>query len=108
MNKNNEDKPYSIYPPSKWYNRERFPLIPVIKRRKRDEHNASSFSFKWLFFTLWTLSHPCIEISIVLSSHWGIGIIGVLPYLRWAVCIPIPLSVGLAVDRFLSRDPRLK
>jgi hypothetical protein len=87
----------------KWYNRNIFPLLPVIERRKSNEHNTSSFSFRWLIFTFWTLDHFSFELSIVATEHWGVGVIGILPYLRWVIAIPCPESLGIKISNLLGR-----
>lgn len=79
------------YRKEKWYNNHVFPLIPIIIVKKKDKYNTSGFSFKWLFFNLWSLDSFAFELSFVCTSHWGIGIIGILPYLRWVVTIPLPI-----------------
>jgi len=87
----------------KWYNRNIFPLIPILKIKKADKYNTSSISFKWLVFTFWSLDNPHFELSIVADTHWGIGAIGILPYLRWVVTIPCPRSIGRWIDNKFSR-----
>jgi len=39
---------------------------------------------------MWTLDHIDFECAIVFSDHWGVGVTAILPYLRIAICIPIP------------------
>lgn len=94
------------YRKEKWYNKNIFPLIPVITIKKSNEHNTSSFTFRWLFFTIWTLDSFHFEISLVADTHWGIGIIGILPYLRWAVTIPCPEKLGMWFSKNLNRKPK--
>lgn len=94
------------YRKEKWYNRNVFPLIPVITVRKANEHNTSSFTFRWLFFTIWTLDSFSFELAFVATTHWGIGLIGILPYIRWVVAIPCPERFGILIDRKLNRRPR--
>ena len=89
----------------KWYNKNVFPLVPVIETRKANEHNTSSFSFRWLIFTFWTLDSFSFEFSIVATEHWGIGFVGVLPYLRWVVAVPCPEWLGIKLSKLLSRKP---
>lgn len=93
------------YRKEKWYNKNVFPLIPVITTRKADKHNTSRFTFRWLFFTIWTLDSFSFELAIVATTHWGIGLIGILPYLRWVVTIPCPESLGIWFDRKFNRKP---
>ena len=90
----------------KWYNKNVFPLVPVITIRKANEHNTSSFTFRWLFFTIWTLDSFSFELSVVATTHWGIGFIGILPYIRWVVAIPCPERLGILIDRKLGRRCR--
>ena len=94
------------YRKEKWYNKNIFPLIPVIQIKKADQHNTSSFSFRWLFFTIWTLDSFQFEFTIVANTHWGVGVIGLLPYLRWVITIPCPEKLGIWIDRKLSRKPK--
>lgn len=91
------------YRKEKWYNRNVFPLIPVIQVRKANKYNTSNFTFRWLFFTGWSLDRFGFEISVVADTHWGIGVIGILPYLRWVVTIPCPEKLGIIIDRNLGR-----
>ena len=93
------------YKPRKWYNAYKFPLVPVIAVRKRNEYNTKSMSFHWLFFQFWTLDSVCIEASIVCSTHWGIGFIGLLPYLRWVITIPCPNGLEHWIQQNLWRKP---
>lgn len=94
----------SSFKPRKWYNNHIFPLIPTLKIKKADEHNTSGFTFKWLFFTIWTLDSPSFEIAIVADTHWGIGFVGLFPYLRWVIAIPCPEKVGMWINKNLSRS----
>jgi hypothetical protein len=87
----------------KWYNKNIFPLVPVVECSKADEHNTSSFSFRWLFFTMWTIDEPCFEVSIVTDTHWGVGVTGLFPYFRWCVSIPCPENIGMWIHRNFSR-----
>ena len=101
----NNEAVSQFYKPKKWYNKDVFPLIPVITTRQPNQYNTRSFYFKWLFFTFWTLDIFSFEVSFVASSHWGIGFIGVLPYLRWAVTVPIGDKIGFKIDKHLNRKP---
>jgi len=87
----------------KWYNKNIFPLVPVLEVKKADEHNTSGFTFRWLFITLWTLDSVQFEFAIVVDTHWGLGIVGILPYLRWVIAIPCPESLSIWIDRHTSR-----
>jgi len=89
-----------------WYNNYTFPLIPTIKSVKADEHNTHSFLFHWLVFKFWTLDSFSFEISFVITSHWGIGFIGILPYLRWAIAIPFPENAAMWSQKYLWRKPK--
>ena len=88
----------------KWYNKNVFPLIPILEIKKADKHNTSGFSFRWLFFTFWSLDSLGFEVSFVISNHWGIGFIGILPYLRWVIAIPCPEKLSIYINKKLSRD----
>ena len=93
------------YRKEKWYNRNIFPLVPVIRFKKADEHNTRSFNFRWLIFTFWSLDSFQFELSFNVDTHWGIGITFLLPYLRGVIAIPCPESFGMWADRKLSRKP---
>ena len=54
------------YRKEKWYNRNIFPLVPVITIKKADEHNTNGFTFRWLFFTFWSLDAFQFELSLTL------------------------------------------
>ena len=47
----NNEAVSQFYKPKKWYNKDVFPLIPVITTRQPNQYNTRSFYFKWLFFT---------------------------------------------------------
>lgn len=94
------------YRKEKWYNRNIFPLVPLITIKKSDDNNTSGFTFRWMVFTFWSLDSFSFELSIVATTHWGIGIIGILPYLRWVIAIPCPERLGIFIDRKLGRKPR--
>jgi hypothetical protein len=89
----------------KWYKRNIFPIIPIIETRKGNKYNTDSFSFRWLFITIWTIDSFCFELSLVANNHWGIGIIGLFPYFRFAFTIPCPISVGMWTQKNLDRKP---
>lgn len=89
----------------KWYNKNIFPLIPVIERRKENKYNTSSFSFRWLFFTFWTLDGFQFELAFTIDTHWGIGVTFLLPYLRGVIAIPCPERLVYWVHRKLNRRP---
>ncbi len=91
----------------RWYSSDIFPLVPVITTRRANEHNTSSFSFKWLFFTVWSLDAFEFEVTVVCDAHWGIGVVGVFPYIRWVVCIPCPYRLQYWVQRNLWRRPKV-
>lgn len=64
---------------------------PYWRVKHRDEYNTKNYSFEWMFFNFWTLDQVSFEFTLVISDHWGIGFIGLLPYLRWGITIPMPL-----------------
>lgn len=88
-----------------WYNNYNFSLIPTLNIRKADKYNTKSFQFNWLFIKLWSLDSFSFELSFTISSHWGIGFIGLLPYLRFVFCIPLSESLGMWIDKNLDRKP---
>ncbi|HAH55793.1 MAG TPA: hypothetical protein DCM02_11085 [Flavobacterium sp.] len=95
------------YRVQKWYNKQIFPLIPVIDIKKENENNTSGFSFRWLFFTFWSLDSFQFELSFNIDTHWGIGFTFLLPYLRGVIAIPCPEKLGFWFDRTFSRKVRL-
>lgn len=90
----------------KWYKKQIFPLVPIIETRESDEHNTYHFSFRWLFITIWTLDSFEFEFSVVIDNHWGIGFVGILPYLRWVIAIPCPTELGMWMHKKLWRKPK--
>jgi hypothetical protein len=94
------------YRKEKWYNRNIFPLIPIITIKKVNEHNTSGFTFRWLFFTFWSLDAFQFELSFNIDSHWGIGVTFLFPYLRGVIAIPCPEKLGIWIDRNLGRKVR--
>lgn len=91
---------------SKWHNSYIFPLIPILSTRKRDEHSANGFTFQWLFIKVWSLEHIEFEIAVNISTHWGIGITAIVPYLRIVLCIPCPEILTMKIDKIFSRSPK--
>ena len=89
-----------------WYNKYIFPLVPIIRKRSGDKYNTSSFYFKWLFFSFWTLDFFSFEISLVADTHWGIGFTALLPYSRVIICLPCPIGLGFKIDELLKRKPK--
>lgn len=88
----------------KWYNKNIFPLVPVLEIKSRDGEQKKGFVFRWMFLTVWDLDFPSFEVSVVADTHWGLGIIGILPYLRWVFTIPCPEKVSTWVYRNLNRN----
>ena len=91
------------YRRQKWYNKNIFPLVPVIEVKKANKHNTSGFTFRWLFITLWSLDSFQFELSLTADTHWGLGFKGMIPYLRWVVSIPCSEKLGIKIDERLSR-----
>jgi hypothetical protein len=88
----------------KWYSKQIFPLVPLLEIKKEDEYNTSGFTFRWLFLTVWVLDSFKFEFAIVADTHWGIGFVGILPYLRWVFAIPCPVKLGIWIDNKLQRQ----
>lgn len=92
----------------KWYKKNIFPLLPIINTRPADDHNTKSFSFKWLFFHIWTRDSFDFELAIVADPcHWGFGITMLLPYLRFVATIPVPESISIKIQKYLWRRPKI-
>jgi len=88
----------------RWYNNRTFPLVPMLEIKKANKHNTSGFTFKWLFFTVWTLDNLSFELAIVADTHWGVGLVGLLLYLRWVIAIPCPYKLDVWISRNFSRN----
>jgi len=41
----------------KWWHHPSFPLIPMFEIVQKDEWNAKSWSFSWLWLRMWSLEH---------------------------------------------------
>jgi hypothetical protein len=84
----------------KWYNLERFPLVPKLSKDAATEYSTSGFSFRWLFFKIWSRDAFDFEIAFTIDpTHWGIGFTALLPYLRVVVCVPFPVKIGIWFQR---------
>lgn len=92
----------------KWYKNSLFPLLPLLRLYKRDSRHSSGFCFQWLFVKVWTLDHIEIELSFVCSTHWGIGITGIIPYLRFVFCLPCPERLEVWFSDKTNRAPTLE
>jgi hypothetical protein len=93
------------YTKPKWYRNPKFALLPILRFKQANEHNTSGFQFDWLFLRLWSLDAFGFEFGVVADNHWGVGVIGILPYLRWTCCIPCPERVGMWFQANLWRRP---
>jgi hypothetical protein len=91
----------------KWYRVRKFPLIPILNIREADRHNNRQFTFRWLFIKIWSHDQFAFELSVVLSTYWGLGFVGVVPYLRWVISIPIHEDFAIKIDKVLSRRKRI-
>ena len=91
------------YRKESWYNRNIFPLVPVIIIKKEDNPNTWGFTFRWLIFTFWTLDSFRLEISACIDTYWGLGVMFSLPYFRGVIAIPCPTELGRRLDRKLRR-----
>lgn len=91
------------YRKQRWYNKNVFPLIPLLEVKKANEHNTSGFTFRWLFITVWTLDSVQFELALNADTHWGIGLKGLLPFLRWVIAIPCPERTGIWINKHFSR-----
>lgn len=103
---------HATTPPYKWYRDHRFSLLPTLEirqpvapRNEWDSGTPKGFSFKWLFIRMWSLKSAYLELSLVADTHWGIGIIGILPYLRWTLCVPMPPAIGERWYKLTQRKP---
>ena len=92
----------------KWYNKNIFPLVPVLEIRKKDKYNTSGFKFRWLFITIWSLDTLKFEFSITTDMHWGLGFTGVLFYMRWVVTIPFTEKFGNWWHKLTNRRVRYR
>lgn len=64
----------------KWYNYYKFPLIPIISYRQKDEYNYTAICLSWLNFRIW--NRNCFnEITCTFKiEHTGIFLHFILPY----------------------------
>jgi len=100
------------YGPTRWWNNPTFPLVPVLNVRKSikpagnwDSGTCRGFTLSWLGLAIWTLENPSFELAIVADFHWGIGVTGIIPYLRWKVTIPPPAALQTWAYKNLNRRP---
>lgn len=62
----------------------------ILSTTSGNKYNPSSFSLNLGILKIWSLSHCSFEMGVVCDTHWGIGAIGIFPYLRWVLAIPCP------------------
>ena len=74
----------------KWYNKNIFPLVPILEIKKRDKFNTSGFTFRWLFITICSLDSLEFEFSITADANWGLGFTAIFFYMKWDVAMPCP------------------
>jgi len=76
----------------KWYQWERFPLIPIAVFNRADDWNEANFNFSWLNLRIWSLSSPSIGLQIMVEDI-GIYAKFFLPYLIMVIWVlPFPES----------------
>lgn len=101
----NQNETYSKWFSDKWYNHNKFSLIPVLHLIKADLHSTSRFNFRWLFLEMWSRDSFDFELAFVISTHWGIGITMLLPYLRIKFTVPCTEKIDMFVSKYLDRKP---
>lgn len=62
----------------------------ILSTTGGNKYNAPSFSLNLGILKIWSLTHCSFEMGVVCDTHWGIGAIGIFPYLRWVLAIPCP------------------
>ena len=90
----------------KWYNHPSFPLIPQLTIKKACKGNTGGFTFCWMFIKLWSLDAFGFEVSLVIDDHWGIGVNGNLPWLKFVFAIPCPAKWQLWIMKHLWRKSK--
>lgn len=91
----------------KWYRWHKFPLLPNVEYKARNEWNSTHISFSWLFLRVWTMDSPDIGLHFDLQDS-GMSVRLRLPYLNihfWL--LPFPDSFArLSMDRLWRRGTR--
>lgn len=77
----------------------------ILRVRHGDKHNTTNFTFDIGIVKVWSMDSFQFEITAVANTHWGIGFVGLLPYLRWVVALPIPQNLGIKFDELTRRKP---
>ncbi len=101
-------KENSNYKQPKWWNHPTFPLVPLFKYRPADYHNTAGWCFTWLGIKLWTLDAANFELAVVLDDHWGLGVTAIVPYLRIAITIPMPMKMAMWLQKNLWRKSQIE
>ncbi len=67
----------------------------ILRTTEGNKYNAPSFSINLGILKIWSLTHCSFEMGIVCDTHWGIGAIGIFPYLRWVLTMPCPQKFSM-------------
>lgn len=93
--------------PRKWYNKDPFPLIPWIWTKPANEYNTFGWQFEWLLFKAWSMDSCDFELAVVFDlTHWGVGITGKIPYVRFTLCLPTHQKIQSWIQTNLWRKSK--
>lgn len=84
------------------------PLVPRFSYRKGDEWNANNWSFRWLFFTFWTMEHFSFGLDCGLDTN-RIYVGAILPYFRIMISIENHYhEITYKLNELTYRKPAIK
>lgn len=74
----------------KWYNKNIFPLVPLLWITKENGYKTSKFRFRWLFISISSIDYLGFRLSVTFDFNTCFGLHGMFFYLSWGLLIPFP------------------
>lgn len=73
---------------TRWYEWDRFPLVPKFTYRAEDRQNCADWCFEWMALTVWTMMSPDLGFSVEMDDQ-GIEARIRVPYLIIRFRLPL-------------------
>ena len=87
----------------KWYNKNTFPLVPLLWTRAEIGYRTSKFKFRWLFISVTSIDTLGFNLSVTFDFGSCFGLKGEFFYLFWGLLIPFPEKINIWWDKLTSR-----
>ena len=91
----------------KWYNKNIFPLVPLLSTTEENGYRTSKFKFRWLFITIWSIDYLGFKLSVTFDFNYRFGLKGSCFYLMWSLLIPFPKKLNLWWDKLTTRRSKV-